>query len=83
MEYEFRINSLNGELVRREIALSQRDNEILALRQYISELEGRLGYNVSHSAAHQNGVEVAYRRAAQNGADGGVFPGGNNGFFKN
>ena len=57
MEYEFRINSLNGELVRREIALSQRDNEILALRQYISELESRLGYNVGHQNGSQNGSQ--------------------------
>jgi hypothetical protein len=42
MERELEINSLNGELVRRDFYLSQRENEILALKDKISELENRL-----------------------------------------
>ncbi|MBR4426542.1 MAG: hypothetical protein IKS77_02460, partial [Spirochaetales bacterium] len=44
MERELKINSLNGELVRRDFYLSQRENEILALKDQISELENRLTY---------------------------------------
>ena len=57
-----RINTLNGEVVRRDISLSQRDNEIIALRQYVSELESRLGY-VSYNNQNKNAsVEIAYRK---------------------
>ena len=52
---------MNGELVRRDISLSQRDNEIIALRQYVSELESRLGYNVGYPTKG-TGVEIAYRK---------------------
>lgn len=66
MEKEFRINSLNSEMVRRDISLSQKDNEILALRNYISELESRLGYAVGYQNGHKSSFEVAYRNDAQN-----------------
>ena len=66
MEREFRINSLNSEMVRRDISLSQKDNEILALRNYISELEGRLGYAVGYQNGHKSSFEVAYRNDSQN-----------------
>ena len=61
MEYEFKINSLNGEMVRKDISLSQRDQEILALRKYISTLEERLGYTVGYQNGHRSEFEVAYR----------------------
>ena len=66
MEREFRINSLNSEMVRRDISLSQKDNEILALRNYISELESRLGYAVGYQNGHKSSFEVAYRNDSQN-----------------
>ena len=65
LEKEFRINSLNSEMVRRDISLSQKDNEILALRNYISELESRLGYAVGYQNGHKSSFEVAYRNDSQ------------------
>ena len=70
LETELRINSLNGEVVRRDISLSQRDNEIIALRNYISELEGRLGYAVGYQNNHTSSFEIAYRNdSAEDKAD--------------
>jgi len=65
MEKDFKINSLNSEMVRRDISLSQRDNEIIALRNYISDLENRLGYAVGYQNGHKSSFEVAYRNSSQ------------------
>ncbi len=44
MDYEFKVNSLNGDIVRHQITLSQRDNEIMMLRQQLGNMEARYNY---------------------------------------
>lgn len=61
MDYEFKVNSLNGDVVRHEISLSQRDNQILMLRQQLSNLETKLSMNEAQKAEEdKKTVPVVY-----------------------